>query len=230
MAMCHIRDGIQIERKLVGEMLLETEEQLLNRTYGELEFLHGHLSHMGFSWAVSEVSDKVFMRRLGIPLRNVVEMRKDPKYMEKKIAWLESIMEGYSHKTLLAELNHARFMILAHNDVVNRMLEKGFSYRQICASIGVMLPSNQMAKVSALAEKLVRHGEEKARKAGWLLYAIRRGMTIKGMVKECPEDFRDVKECHKLLIGAGLTTARIKDLEAYGRKLKKAEKQLQHAS
>ncbi|KLA07023.1 hypothetical protein B4086_5499 [Bacillus cereus] len=228
--MCHIRDGIQIERKLVGEMLLETEEQLSKRTYGELEFLHGQLSHMGFSWSVSEVSDKVFMRRLGIPLRNVVEMRKDPKHMEKKIAWLEETMESYTHKELLAEVSHARFMILAHNDVVNRMLEKGFTYRQICASIGVMLPSNQMAKVSALAEKLVRHGEERARKASWLLYAIRRGMTIKEMVKECPEDFHDVKECNKLLIGAGLTTARIKDLEAYGRKLKKAKKQLQHVS
>ncbi|PER55594.1 hypothetical protein CN495_07520 [Bacillus thuringiensis] len=228
--MCHIRDGIQIERKLVGEMLLETEEQLLARTYGEIEFLHGHLNHMGFSWAIPEVSDKVFMRRLGIPLRNVVEMRKDPQYMEKKIAWLEAVMEDYSHKKFLEELNHTMFIVLAHNDVVNRMLEQGFTSRQICASLGVMFPSSRMGKVNDLAGKLVRHGEEKARKAGWLLYAIRRGMTIKGMVKECPEDFRDIKECHKLLIGAGLTTARIKDLEAYGRKLKKAEKQLQHAS
>ncbi|PGT89962.1 hypothetical protein [Bacillus thuringiensis] len=228
--MCHIKEGIRLERSLIKEMMLETKEQLMKRTYGELEHLHMQLKEMGCVWAIPEVSDAVIMRRTGIPLQKVQELREDVHYIDNLLKHLEVLMDTYPQKKMTEEMSQTTHVVITNVDVAYRMLDQGYSSRQICLYLGALYPSKHMSRVRSLAKRFVRNGEEHSRKAGWLLYALRKGTTLEDMVNECPEEFPSVAECRKLLIGIGLTHSRITDLDIHAEDMQKSKRQLQHVS
>lgn len=228
--MCHIKEGIRLERSLIKEMMLETKGQLKKRTYGELEHLHMQLKEMGCVWAIPEVSDSVIVRRTGISLQKVQELREDVHYVDNLLKHLEVLMDKYPQKKITEETAQTTHVVLTNVDVTYRMLEQGYSPRQVCMYLGAVYPSKHMSKVRSMAKRFVRNGEEHSRKAGWLLYALRKGMTLEDMVNECPEDFPNEVECRKLLIGVGLTSSRIADLVEHAEDMQKSKRRLQRVS